>query len=339
MATLGMRIHVRHWRMLAWLVTTGITACAGTMLWNIVKNYRGGKYVPLSASHYSDIIAQAQGTISTNENRASAWDDYKRLRESPINGVEPVTAKATEEKHEPPPPEKQKIEDAVKLKAVAFAPDDKGSAVIEYKDDSITSVALKDELILPINGKLAGKYAIEPFNATLKAIKPDAAVFSWCGEDVVLHPVRREEVTKDKPAAPTGGKKGTLTPQDEKDLLTVSDKTIKLAGDERYLVGTTDQKNIAENGDKFLGEMRIAERPGANKKPEVVLANVRPNSYVARTYGLQQDDVLVSINGVAVSSKSQGYQYVRENPDLPRYDVVIRRSGQEITKTILVKRK
>lgn len=337
MATLGMRIHVRHWRMLAWLVTTGITACAGTMLWHIVKNYRSGKYVPYTASHFSDIIAQAQGTISINENRASAWDDYKRLRESPINGVEPVAAVAPTTKVEEKPVEKQKIEDAVKLKAVAYAPDDKGRAVIEYKDDSITSVALKDEMILPINGKLAGKYAIEPFNATLKAIKPDAAIFSWCGEDVVLHPVRREEVSKDKPVA-TGGKKGTLSPQDEKDLLTVSDKTLKLSGDERYLVGTTDQKNIAENGDKFLGEMRIADRPGANKKPEVVLANVRPNSYVARTYGLQQDDVLISINGVPISSKTQGYQYVRENPDLPVYTVVIRRSGKDITKTILVNR-
>jgi len=333
-----MRIHVRHWRTLAWLVTTGVTACAGTMLWNIVKNYRGGKYVPLSASHYSDIIAQAQGTIPINDTHASAWEDYKRLRECPFNGVEPQKeVKADTGPVTPPPPEKQKIEDALRLKAVTFAPEEKGRAVIEYKDDSITSTALKDELVLPVGGKLAGKYAIEPFNATVKSIKPDGVVFAWCGEDVVLHPVKREEVSKDKPAATTGAKKGTLTSQDEKDLQSTTEKTLNL-GNERYLVGTTDQKNIAEQGDKFLGDMRIAERTGANKKNEVVLGNVRPNSYVARTYGLQQEDVLVSINGVAVTSKSQGYQYVRDNPDLPRYDVVIRRAGKDITKTILVPR-
>lgn len=337
MATLGMSMHVRHWRVLAWLATAGMAAGAGVVLWNIVKNFRGGKYVAATTSHFADMIASTAGSISTAEMRQATWKEYERLVQSPINGTEPVKETKAVEVTAPPVPQKQKIDEALKLKAITFAPDDKGRVVIEYKDDSVTSVASKDEIVLAIHGKLAGKYADDPFNGTLKSIAPDKAVFNWCGEDVELHPVKREEVPKDKVAAAPTGKKGTLSAQDEKDLQTVTDKTLNL-GNERYLVGTTDQKNISENGDKFLGEIRVAERPGANKKPEVVLGNVRPNSYVARTYGLQAEDVLVSINGTPVTSKSQGYQYVRENPDLPRYDVVIRRSGKEITKTILVNR-
>jgi hypothetical protein len=332
-----MTIHVRHWRVLAWLATAGVSVGAGTVLWNIVKNFRGGKYVAASTSHFTDMIASTAGSIPNSDRTQAQWEDYKRLVQSPINGMEPVKETKAEPAPEVKKPEKQKIDDAVKLKAITFAPDDKGRVVIEYKDDSVTSLASKDEIVLPIHGKLAGKYAEDPFNASLTGIRPDTAVFAWCGEVVELHPVKREDIPKDKAAPAPGAKKGALTPQDEKDLQTITEKTLNL-GNERYLVGTTDQKNIAEQGDKFLGDMRIAERPGANKKPEVVLGNVRPNSYVARTYGVQAEDVLISINGTPISSKSQGYQYVRENPDLPRYDVVIRRSGKEITKTILVNR-
>jgi hypothetical protein len=333
-----MRIHVRQWRMLAWLATAGVAAGAGTMLWDIVKKFRSGEYVALSTSHFTDLITSTPGSIPRNETLVSQWDECKNLVHTPINGFEPAPPKAAEQgPTAPAEPKKQKIEDALKLKAITFAPEDKGRVVVEYKDDSVTSLATKDELVLAINGKLAGKYASEPFNATLKGIKPDSAQFDWCGEVVTLHPTKREDVPKDKGPDKPKDTKGTLSAQDEKDLKTVTDKTLDL-GNGRYLVGTTDKKNISDNGDKFLGEMKVADRPGANKKPEVVLANVRPNSYVARTYGLQQDDVLVSINGMPISSKTQGYQYVRENPDLPRYDVVIRRQGKEITKTILVPR-
>lgn len=338
MAALGMRMHVRQWRMLAWLATAGIAAGAGTMLWNIVKKFRSGEYVALTTSHFSDLITATQGSIPINDLRVAQWDEYKNLVHTPINGYEPPPPK-TEAKGPDVPVEvkKQKIEDALKLKSVAFAPEDKGRVVVEYKDDSVTSLATKDELVLAVNSKLAGKYAADPFNATLKGIKPDSALFDWCGEVVELHPTKREDVPKDKGPEKPKDTKGTLSAQDEKDLKTVTDKTLDL-GNGRYLVGTTDKKNMQDNGDKFLGEMKVADRPGANKKQEVVLANVRPNSYVARTYGVQQDDVLVSINGVPISSKTQGYQYVRENPDLPRYDVVIRRQGKDITKTILVPR-
>jgi hypothetical protein len=334
-----MTMQVRHWRMLAWLATTAVAACAGVMLWNIVKNFKGGTYVAQSTTHFSDMIAKSPGTIPSSDIRVAEWKEYDKLVHCPINGIETVKPVAdTSTPAPPPPPSKKKIEDVLILQVVTFAPEDLGRVVVKYKDDSLSPPPLKDQIVLGVGAKLAAPYDIEPFNATLKSIKPNTAIFDWCGEVVELHPTKREEVKSDKAAtAGAGDKKGTLSDEDKKALAQVSDKTLNL-GNERYLVGTTDQKNIKDNGDKFLGEMRIAERPGANKKPEVVLSNVRSNSYVARTYGLQNEDVLVSINGTPVSSKSQGYQYVRDNPDLSRYDVVIRRAGREITKTVLVNR-
>jgi hypothetical protein len=325
--------------MLAWLATAGVGVAAGGTLWKIVKNFRGGAYLATTTSHFAEVISGSLGTIPSSDIKIAGWNEYTKLVTCPINGFVPPEPTVAAAPSAPQPVSKQKIEDALKLKVVTFAPDEKGRVIVEYKDDSVTSAATKDEIVLAVNSRLAGKYADEPFNATLKEIKPNTAIFDWCGETVELHPVRREEVRNDKPAVAAGEQKG-LSDQDKADLEKHKDSaaTINL-GNERYLVGTTDQDAIGKNGDKFLGELRVAERPGANKKPEVVLSNVRPNSHIARTYGVQAEDVLVSINGTAVSSKSQGYQYVRDNPDLPRYDVVIRRAGKEITKTILVNRK
>ena len=130
-----------------------------------------------------------------------------------------------------------------------------------------------------------------------QAIKDNAAVFNWQGEEVVLHPTLREEMPHDpKPDKKGGAKTAAVSSQDEKDLDQHKDakETIAL-GNERYLVGSDDRDSMNKNGDKFLEDVTIKSRPGADKKPEVVLGGIRPKSTLATNYGLQNDDVVVSI--------------------------------------------
>jgi hypothetical protein len=334
----GMRLQTRHWRALTWVATLGVACGAGAMLWTIVKNFRSGHYRSRSSTDFNDIIEKAVGTIKKDQIGVTPKTDYAHLWTSPINGfVKHEDKKVEGPPPEPPKPTKKPIGDALHVKAVLYAPDDGGRVVIEYRDDSVTKDAKTDHLILKVSGKLAHPYDEEPYFGSLKAIKENSAVFSWQGEEVVLHPTTREEMPHDaKPAKDKGGPK-TLSGQDEKDLDQHKDakETIAL-GNERYLVGSDDRDSMNKNGDKFLEDVTIKSRPGADKKPEVVLGGIRPKSTLATNYGVQNDDVVVSINGNPVVSKNQAIQWARENPNLPRYDVVIRRKGKEITKTFLV---
>jgi len=333
----GMRLQTRHWRALTWVATLGVACGAGAMLWTIVKNFRSGHYRSRSSSDFNDIIEKAIGTIKKDQIGVTPKTDYARLWTSPINGHvkkedKPVAVQPTE----PPKPTKKPIGEALHVKAVLYAPDDQGRVVIEYRDDSVTKDAKTDHLILKVSGKLAHPYDEEPYFGALKSIKENTAVFTWQGEEVVLHPTLREEIPRDqKPVK--GAKTAALSDQDDKDLNQHKDakETIAL-GNERYLVGSDDRDSMNKNGDKFLEDITIKQRPGADKKPEVVLGGIRPKSTLATNYGVQNDDVVVSINGNAVTSKNQAIQWARENPNLPRYDVVIRRKGKEITKTFLV---
>ena len=336
----GMRLQTRHWRALTWVATLGVACGAGAMLWTIVKNFRSGHYRSRSSSDFNAIIEAAIGTIKKDQIGVTPKADYAHLWTSPINGhvkVETVTTNVPPPP--PPPPTKKPIAEVLLVKAVTYAPDDGGRVVVEYKDDSATSLAHTDQLILKVGAKLVQPYDAEPFNGSLKTIKSSAAVFNWCGEEIEIHPTLRQEIPKDRKLDKLkgGGKANALSSQDEKDLDQHKDakETIAL-GNERYLVGSDDRDNMNKNGDKFFEDVTIKSRPGADKKQEVVLGGIRPKSTLATNYGVQNDDVVVSINGNPVVSKNQAIQWARENPNLPRYDVVIRRKGKEITKTFLV---
>jgi hypothetical protein len=334
----GMRLQTRHWRALTWVATLGVACGAGAMLWTIVKNFRSGHYKSRSSSDFNDIIEKAIGTIKKDQIGVTPKTDYAHLWTSPINGhVKQPDKPVAVIPVEPPKPTKKPIGEVLRVKAVTYAPDDKGRVVVEYKDDSATALAHTEQLILQVGAKLVQPYDAEPFVGSLKTIKSNAAVFLWCGEEIEIHPTLRTEMPRD--AKPTKDKPGgkTLSDQDEKDLGQHKDakETIAL-GNERYLVGSDDRDSMNKNGDKFLEDVTIKSRPGADKRPEVVLGGIRPKSTLATNYGVQNDDVVVSINGNAVQSKNQAIQWARENPSLPRYDVVIRRKGKEITKTFLV---
>jgi hypothetical protein len=233
-----------------------------------------------------------------------------------------------------PPPEKP-IGDVLEVAAVTYAPENTGRVVIKYRDESLRPKP--DETVLGIGAMLVPPYDEAPFHARLKSITPLAAVFDWCGKDIELRPNQKGE---GKRAATAAGPANPLDDGDKAALDKHRDSKLTLnLGNDRYLVGKDDRANYEKNGERLLNEVRIQEQPTADKKgKEVVLGNVRPTSQLSRTYGVQTGDVLISINGEPVSSKTQAIRYVRENSDLEKYVVVLRRKGKEVTKTILVPR-
>lgn len=72
--------------------------------------------------------------------------------------------------------------------------------------------------------------------------------------------------------------------------------------------------------------------PKTRKPAGVKVDGLGPNS-IATKYGVQQGDIIKSINGNPVSSKAQAIEWAKKNPDLPSYTVEIERLGKIITKT------
>ena len=345
MAAFAMQMHVRQWRGVLWVATAGVVAWAGWNLWTIVQRDRSGAYEPRDSSAFSKLIGEAAGSIDQNEVRVADWKrDYEKfLVFTPINGFVP---KPVEPPKPPLDPGEQKLPkkpltDVIKVMALTSAPNDLGRVVVKYKDDTVKP--LRDELIIGIGGQLTYPYDGEPYNGRLKSIRADAAVFDWCGDEVEIGPLRKEDGPK-APAGPEAVAKvavdAALSEADAEALAAHknAERTISLPNDAGYVIGTKDQADLSANAENYLREARLTEQKNADGKRELVVGNIRPTSYLGKTYGVQTGDALISINGEPVSTKAQAYTYVREHQDLSKYVVVLRRKGREVTKTILVNR-
>ncbi len=341
MATL--RMQVRHWRALVWVATVGLAGFAGWNLWKIIQNHRNQAYEPRDVAVFEALISNAIGSIDQADVKTPHFDtDYGKVVSCPINGyvpkkVEPVKLETTVEAL---PPEKP-IGDVLKITAVSSAPGDAGRVVVKYKDDTVKPI--RDEMVLKVGAMLTFPYDGEPYNGRLKQIKVDSAVFDWCGKDVEIRPTRKEDVAKEATATGPEGQTpfdSSLTSGEAEELAKhkSSKTTVKLPNDAGYVIGTDDYKELAHDADGFLREARLQDVKDANGKKELAVGNIRPKNKLAQTYDVQTGDVLVSINGQAVSNRAQATNYVREHQDLSKYVVVIRRKGREVTKTILVNR-
>ncbi len=342
MAALAMQMQVRQWRGLFWVATVGLTCLAGFKLWKIVERDRSGQYEPRDTTVFAKLINDSIGSINQGEVKVASWSDYTKLVSCPFNGFVPEKKVEAVKGPEAPValPEKP-LSDVIKVMALASAPDGRGRVVVKYKDDTVKPV--RDELVIGIGGQLTYPYDGEPYNGRLKAIRADAAVFEWCGKDVDIHPMRKEEGPKTA-AGPEGAAKVSVDvtlSETEKELLAAhksSEKTVALPNDGGYVIGTKDQADLANNAEAYLKDAKLTEQKNADGKRELVVGNIRPTSYLGKTYGVQTGDTLISINGEPVATKAQGYAYVREHQDLSKYVVVVRRKGKEISKTILVNR-
>jgi hypothetical protein len=341
MATLAMQIHVRQWRGLLWVGTLALAAWAGLICWKIFDRQRSGGYEPRDANVFTQEISNALGTIDQKAVKLAQWDDYKRLVSSPLNGhvkeiVKPVDPTPVGPTKLPEKP----LTDVLKISAITSAPSEAGRVVVKYKDDSVKPT--RDELILGIGSTLTSPYDDDPYHGRLKAIHAGVAVFDWCGKEVELRPQRVEEGRKHSgPSAggATAAVVDTALSDSEKEFLKQKvERTITLPNDAGYLIGSKDHADLSSNARSYLNDLKLKEVANADGKKELTVGNMRANSSMAKTYGVQAGDTLISINGTPASTEKDAYSYIRENGSLSKYVVVLRRKGKEITKTILVNR-
>lgn len=341
MAAIGMQIHVRQWRALLWVGSVGFLALAGWQGWQLYQRHRAGAYVAHDSSYFAGLIGEAAGTIDKREMRVADEKFFEKLWKSPFNGfVPPPPAVPIKVDDAPTIVAEKPLSDVLKVNAIAQAPGDTGRVVVKYKDETVKP--LRDELILAVGAQLTFPYDGEPYHGKLKSIQGDSAIFEWFGKDVEIHPTRKEEGTKSPTAVETTAKKvDTNLTEAEAALLAANknvERTVALPDDAGFVVGSKDYAELSNKAEDYLRDARLSEVKDVDGKKALTVGMLRNNSYLAKTYGVQTGDQLVSINGTPVSTKAQAYTYVRENSELAKYVVVVRRKGKEVTKTILVNR-
>ncbi len=330
-------MNVRKLKILLWLGVIAVFGAAGLKAMFMFESWRRGDFHPKPQSTYIAII---EGGFESSEESTPTQDDkkphshYTRMWESPLNGHIPDPPKPPEpDEVEPTPVERRldPLEDILLVSNIMYSSRGDGLVAVQYQDDEpIVSV---DEYLLGPGSKLKFPHDEEPGFGEVLRIDPDAVVFSWGGEEVTLRPAvggsHLAEKKEEKDAASSN-----LSDREQEALAKYrgSDDTVELKelGKDHFLIGRNVQSRFG-NQQFDLGSMvRASNQKRGKGDSEVVIRTVRPE--VSRTYGVQGGDVLISINGTPVSSKSQAINYVRQNPDEPKYEVVIQRLGKPITK-------
>ena len=94
---------------------------------------------------------------------------------------------------------------------------------------------------------------------------------------------------------------------------------------------------LSREGEQVLDGVIFSSTDSAKGGKALRVDTVPPDSVLAK-HGVQNGDVLVSVNGVAMSTKSEVVDYVKRNKTMSVFEVAIQRRGNIVTKTITVER-
>ncbi|MEO6708835.1 MAG: PDZ domain-containing protein [Planctomycetota bacterium] len=121
---------------------------------------------------------------------------------------------------------------------------------------------------------------------------------------------------------------------------TVPERTVELRPNE-FTIGTEDLDDWSENYDVYLNQIEAGKHrdPTTGKYDGIALTSVPANS-VAAAHGVQEGDVIKSINGQPVNTKQEAIAYVKQNKDkFDVWEVVIESKGKQKTITYKVPKK
>lgn len=248
--------------------------------------------------------------------------------------------KTTEKVKDTGPP-KVPVSDLLKVLAIQVDPADpkQSKAYVKYTDPGLQRINNEPrERFLRVGQHLAGAYsAIE-----VKAIGLEGVTFSF-EEDG-----REDEVVPALPFPEEGGgivavgPDGILTPTRKKKIPTSDSyvppkvrQTREVRRNE-FQIGIDTAREFEQNYSAILSrdlQYRAARDPRDGSIKGIQITKVAPNSIPAQ-HGLQEGEIVKSINGHKVTSVNEAVAYVKQNADTTdTWVVVFEKQGREFTRT------
>lgn len=92
---------------------------------------------------------------------------------------------------------------------------------------------------------------------------------------------------------------------------------------------------LEQDGERILEGLGLSTTDLGDGKKGLKIDSLKPGSELTR-WGVETGDVLISVNDVPMSTKSEVVDYVKKNPKLGRYDVTFMRRGARMNRQVTV---
>jgi hypothetical protein len=331
-----MRFNVRQAKTLLWVLNLTAVVLVGYTFYGIYMKKKAGALAPKSPEEWKKLMrSEDRSEASPTDAQRAPLKDFSAVWSYDVTGKETAVAStlaADKAAATPPPAAVKPIEEVLEVKQI-FAP---SGAVVNYKADSSALENLSQKL-LSVGSVLKTPYDAEPYNGKVLNITADAVEFQW-GKDKSQVKIKR--TGPGQRVAPLAT--GAVADSQQQSILSrfqEPPETTTQAAPNHYVLSAEDQQNFSSNYETLLAaEAKITPIPGKDRKTQLKLELKKTDGRLAE-FGFESGDVLISINGQAVSTKAQAINYVRNNSNMPSYTVVIDRRGNKISKTIYAPKK
>lgn len=362
-----MRIKVQTLKTLLWLlIAVAFAAILGLLVYifmrvvPIIKDTNKARARGIEKSIKTALAVSP--TIKARERSTGLnWSDYENLRNLNVTGKEPPKVEDPTASATPKSLDLKKVEEVLSIKYIVSGNTANDSAVaIKYKDEPDTpppppppaggSATVSSgpapvrilEGFLRVGDSLKTPYNAAPYNGKVLNIYDYGAELSWGDGKVIVLPTEmpknRDPVKKmwDNGGAGSGvdvvGDSATRV-QRNKESKPLDDKS-----DNDWYIGTDELARFDTEGEALLGEIELGVTMVKSENRQRLALKKVPEGSLAYQRGFREEDVLRSINGEEMSSKSAIVDYFKNNQQLTSYKIEIERRGSKLTKTFRVAR-
>jgi hypothetical protein len=334
-----LRINIRKLKQLVWLLCVVTFAYAGWTFFDIYSNKESGNYNPRKSAFFRDVLQRDINDATREQRNKSFYPParYEQIWLTLVSGEVRETDAPVEQGPEGPPPEPvlPDLDTIAKVNLVFYSTDPITRFIaLSYLDETSTESQGKARALhLSEGDPLRPPYDVAPFNGRIVSIGLQEVTFQWGDGEVVL-----------TPKLGTGGDGVPISqfevPEYEDlvaDVASAPAQSVELKPG-HWLMGTQDIERLSEDPQNFMTEeinVRTITLPDGGRS-QLEITHVEPGS-VAALYGAQPKDRIISVNGIPMNSVAGAVAWFKQNADLPAYDIVYERMGQQKTLTIHVK--
>jgi type II secretory pathway component PulC len=226
------------------------------------------------------------------------------------------------------PPPKETVDSLIKIRGVRFDGDQPAlsEVVFKYKSTAMVTAPQNSDgtFLKRVGDTLDGRLN----QIKIEQIYPNGVMFSFLNEPKREHEFLVPEpydLSKNFSFVPSGASPQQRATQSTQLIASVRDnkpvtQTLQLTPT-KFRIGTDDARELNDRYPEILATEVSLERhrdPQTKRYDGVTIKGVTPGSIAAR-HGVQDGDVIKSINGHPVTSKDEAILFVKNNQD--KYDV------------------
>lgn len=293
-----------------------------------------------------DQVHETLDNVERNEEEAKGGVPYAQIRRAMIDldwtgKPEPVASAGVAEKPPEPPRSTRPVKDLLRVVMIAgdAADPSQSFCVLQYEPSSgVTLESLYQGV------RHVGESLHPPLDhIKVESIGPEGVTFSFADASREHEVVGVDEFQRGGGIVALGSEADLSVPPDWSQVRIVSragqapQKTYEYKPD-HFRVGTDDAEYIGTHYSEILArDVRTVKHldPKTGRYDGIEVRSVAQGS-VAAQHGVQEGDVIKSINGHPVSSVAQAIQYVKTNADqYDTWEVVVVNKGLE--KTVVYK--